>query len=63
MILNITDVTQRTKLSESTIRRLVHQNDFPRPVRLVGRMRVWSEIAVNTWIQERLGGSAERGRS
>jgi predicted DNA-binding transcriptional regulator AlpA len=61
MIMSITEVSQLTKLSESTIRRLVHRDQFPRPVRLHGRKKVWSERAVNSWLQERLGGSAERG--
>jgi len=63
MIMNIAEVSQLTKLSESTIRRLVLRDGFPCPVRLHGRKKVWSERAVNSWLHERIGGSAERGSS
>jgi predicted DNA-binding transcriptional regulator AlpA len=63
MIMSIAEVSQLTKLSESTIRRLVQSDDFPRPVRLHGRKKVWSERAVNSWLHERIGGSAETSSS
>ena len=62
MIMTIHEVSQRTKLSESTIRRLVQRNEMPLPVQLHGRKRVWSELAINSWLQEKLA-SAESGGS
>lgn len=62
MFLSIQDVAQRTTLSTSSIRRLCQKNSFPQPIQLIGRRRVWSATAVNSWIQEKLGTAHEGGR-
>ena len=61
MFLNIKEVSQLTSLSESTIRRIILVGDFPKPVHLHGRKRVWSEVAVRSWLHQRIGGLEEKG--
>ena len=63
MFMSIDDVTQRTKLSESSIRRLLKRGLFPEPIVLIGRKRVWSERAVTDWMNEKLGVTGVRGES
>jgi predicted DNA-binding transcriptional regulator AlpA len=61
MILTIHDVSQLSKLSESTIRRLVSRREFPAPVHLAGRRNFWSERAVKDWIEKKIKASAVGG--
>lgn len=62
MFLSIHDVSSRTTLSASSIRRLMRKNQFPLPIKLIGRRRVWAETAVNSWMQEKMA-KAGRGAS
>lgn len=60
MFLSIHDVSSRTKLSVSSIYRLSRRNQFPHPIHLIGRRRVWAETAVNSWMQEKMAKAGER---
>lgn len=55
MYLTITEVSQRTKLSESSIRRLCQRDEMPSSVQLIGRLRVWSEEAIENWMRKKIG--------
>lgn len=49
---NLREVMDVTKLSESSIRRLMARNQFPRNFRLIGRKRVWNPIQVREWMDQ-----------
>ena len=53
MLLTIKEITEKTKLSESTIRRLIRADRFPSPI-LFGRKRVWPEAAIREWIYNKI---------
>tara|TARA_R110002072_G_scaffold31525_1_gene97044 strand:+ start:100 stop:321 length:222 start_codon:yes stop_codon:yes gene_type:complete len=45
----IKDITDVTRLSESTIRRMVKDQIFPAPFKLIGRRKVWKPDDVRAW--------------
>ena len=51
-------VEELTGLARSTIYQMVHEERFPRPVRLGGRAVAWLETEVKDWVAARI---AERG--
>ena len=46
------------RLSRSTIYQLISRNLFPRPVHISERAVAWSSQVVQTWIEEKIKGSA-----
>jgi len=54
MYLTIQETAARTKISTSSIKRLVTRKNFPQPVTLIGRKKVWSEAEVTSWMQEKI---------
>ena len=53
-LLSMRDVTERTSLSEATVRRLVDANQFARPVKLSRNRVAWREPDVTAWITSRV---------
>jgi len=45
----IGEVAEFTKISESSIRRLVRSQKFPASHKLIGRRRVWNPADVRAW--------------
>ncbi|MBO37648.1 MAG: AlpA family transcriptional regulator [Rhodospirillaceae bacterium] len=56
-ILNLREVIDLTSLSESTIRRWVETEQFPKPLRLGGRRIGWNSTDIETWFLK----DADRG--
>jgi prophage regulatory protein len=52
-ILRIGDVVRSTKLSKSTIFRLVTLGEFPQPIILSERTKGWLASDIDKWIKER----------
>lgn len=53
-MLRIGEVCRRTGLSKSQIHRMVHELDFPVPIRLSKRAVAWVSADVEAWLQERI---------
>ena len=51
--LRMADVCEKTSLSDSTIRRLIHKRDFPEGVVLSDRRKGWYEHLVDAWLESR----------
>ena len=52
-ILNVKDVTSRTKLSRVTIWRLENEGKFPQRIRISTKRIGWLEDEVTKWIEKR----------
>lgn len=44
------EVLKRTALSRSTLYELVLKEEFPRPLKLGGRINVWPEHEISAWM-------------
>ena len=55
-LLRLPAVETATGCKKSTIYKLMKEGKFPRCVYVTGRIVAWSESAVLTWVQERIGG-------
>ncbi len=55
-LLNIHEVTTRTRLSRSTIHRLRKRDEFPRSTLVGERCVRWSAAEIDLWINEQLAG-------
>lgn len=54
-LLRLPDVIALTRLSRSTLYRLMDRGAFPRPVSVAGtRIRAWSAEAISAWIDDQL---------
>ena len=51
-LLTCKDVVAQTKLSRSTIYRLVRDGSFPKPVRVGPRGKRWRESDIRAWLGE-----------
>ena len=51
-LLTCKDVVAQTKLSRSTIYRLVGDGSFPKPVRIGPRAKRWLESDIRAWLEE-----------
>jgi prophage regulatory protein len=58
-ILKLKDVIDLTKLSGSTIYRLVKIGQFPRPIKLATHASGWLESEIDDWILERKDASVK----
>lgn len=47
-------VTDTTGLGESTVRMMVRQGKFPKPVRIGGSSVAWVESEIHDWMDERI---------
>ena len=50
-VLTIAEVAAKVKLSKSTIYTKIQSGDFPRPMALGERRRVWPEDEVDAWLE------------
>ena len=54
VLLRLTEVLERTKLSRSKMYDLLDQGEFPKPAKNGGRVNVWPDTEIEEWIQSRL---------
>ena len=52
-ILKLKEISSLTKLSSSTIYRLVQAGEFPRPIKLAAHASGWLESDIDDWIRDR----------
>lgn len=53
-LLRRTTVEEATGLGRSTIYKLIDSGDFPRPVKLTGKIVAWRESDITAWIESRV---------
>ena len=56
-LLRLHDVMNKTGMSRSSIYKQMSINNFPRHVKLGGRIVAWHEAAVDNWITSKLEGA------
>ena len=52
-VLTIAEVVEKVKLSQSTIYLRIQKGEFPRPMALGERRRVWPEDEIDAWLEAR----------
>ena len=52
-ILKLKEISSLTKLSSSTIYRLVQAGEFPKPIKLAAHASGWLESDIEDWIRDR----------
>ena len=52
-ILKLKEISSLTKLSSSTIYRLVQAGEFPKPIKLAAHASGWLESDIENWIEAR----------
>ena len=52
MLLKRDEVTEMVGYSPSTLNRRVNAGDFPRPLDLGGRVRLWRKDQIEAWIDD-----------
>ena len=52
-ILKLKEISSLTKLSSSTIYRLVQAGEFPKPIKLATHASGWLESDIEAWIRDR----------
>ena len=52
--LRISDVAEKTALSESTIWLWINEQKFPKPIKLSPKVTIWEETKVDEWMQLKL---------
>ncbi len=57
-LLRLPAVKERTGLSRSRIYELLDVGNFPRPVKLSGRINAWPDNEVDDWIADRIADRA-----
>lgn len=55
------EVLQRCGISNTTLHRLIHADDFPAPIQLGPRAVAWVESEINEWIEQRIEASRGQG--
>lgn len=53
-IYRISKVIELTGLSRATIYRLVDKKTFPKPFKIIGRLKGWSDSDIENWIQDKI---------
>ncbi|WP_448658293.1 helix-turn-helix transcriptional regulator [Sphingomonas sp. CJ99] len=53
-LLRLPDVMGRTALSRSALYNLMAEGDFPKPVKIGGRINAWPVQDIDAWIQSRI---------
>ena len=51
LLLRLPDLIRMTQLSKSTIYNLIHEGEFPEPVK-VGQASVWKAAAIHQWVEQ-----------
>ena len=51
------EVLRRCGISNTTLHRLIHADDFPAPIQLGPRAVAWVESEINEWIEQRIEAS------
>lgn len=51
-LLNLSEVAERTRLSRSTVYRLINEGRFPKPRRLSARRVMWAEADIEVWLAD-----------
>lgn len=59
-VLSSAEVTQKTRLSRTTIWRLVRAGGFPPPIQLSANCIGWSQRVVNAWIADGVAAANQR---
>lgn len=54
-LLRLPDVTERTKLSRTTVYRKIAAGEFPPPIPISTRMVAWYESDIDAWIANPMG--------
>lgn len=54
-LLRVADVTQRTRLSRTTIYRRIAKGTFPRSIRISDGITAWYESDVDAWVADPMG--------
>lgn len=57
VLLRRPEVLRRCGISNTTLHRLIHSDDFPRPVQLGERSVAWIESEIDAWIESRIKAS------
>jgi len=52
-VLKLREVSSLTKLSSSTIYRLIKTGDFPQPIKLASHASGWLLAEVDNWLEDR----------
>jgi len=52
-VLKLREVSSVTKLSSSTIYRLIKSGDFPRPIKLATHASGWLAAEIDRWLEDR----------
>ena len=50
--LNIDDITNSLKINEDTLRQLIKEGRFPRPLRINDRTTLWSYTLIEHWVAQ-----------
>lgn len=58
-LLRLPDVLMRTALSRSAIYDLMNAGQFPKPVKIGGRLNAWPETEIDDWIATRIAARAK----
>ncbi|TKD52064.1 helix-turn-helix transcriptional regulator [Sphingomonas baiyangensis] len=53
-LLRLPDVMARTALSRSAVYDLMAAGQFPRPVKIGGRLNAWPNAEIDAWIETRI---------
>jgi len=53
-LLRINEVIEKTTLPRSSIWHEIKYNNFPKPIKITTRTRVWDEAEINEWILKRI---------
>jgi len=57
--LRLNEVKERVGLGRTSIYKLVNENNFPKPVRVLGRNVAWIDSEIDEWMMQRI--ADERG--
>jgi prophage regulatory protein len=59
--LRMADLVRLTGATRPTIRAMIARGEFPRGIRVCGRVHTWPEPVVRAWIAEREAGARTNG--
>jgi prophage regulatory protein len=52
--MRLPDVMARTALSRSALYALMSEGNFPKPVKIGGRINAWPDVEIAAWIEARI---------
>jgi prophage regulatory protein len=53
-LMRLPDVMARTALSRSALYALMSEGNFPKPVKIGGRINAWPDVEIAAWIEARI---------